>query len=136
MHVIVTQQPSDRWMVASEQHQLELHGGLPREALSPMEAVLGALASCSAIDVVEILHKKRKSFQNLRILAEGTRRDKPLPRIFTAIHLTFTLQADGLSEAELDKVVALSLEKYCSVAAMLRPNCTITHSCEVSALEP
>jgi putative redox protein len=136
MQVIVTHQASGRWTVENERHHLELHGGQPREALSPMEAVLGALASCSAIDVVEILHKKRKNFQNLRVLAEGTRRDQPLPRVFTAIHLTFSLQADGLSHAELDKVVALSLDKYCSVAGMLRPNCTITHSCEVSGLTP
>jgi putative redox protein len=85
---------------------------------SPMETVLIALAGCSAVDVVGILEKMRVAVQALRIDVEGQRADEP-PRVFRKIHLRYIARGDGLTADQLQRAVALSVDKYCSVAAML-----------------
>ena len=131
MKVSVSVRKDGLLVTQKDAHEMVLHGGQPRLAVSPMEAVLGALASCSAIDVVEVLHKKRKSFQDLVIQVEADRREQPYPRIFTRIHLHFQIQSDAVRPIDLEKAVALSVDKYCSVAGMLKSACPITWSVEI-----
>lgn len=134
MKVSVNVQEDGLLVSQKDNHQMVLHGGQPRLAISPMEAVLGALASCSAIDVVEILHKKRKSFQNLVIDVEAERREQPYPRIFTRIHMHFHLESNQVRLEDLEKAAALSVDKYCSVAGMLKAACPVTWSVQVKDL--
>ncbi len=83
----------------------------------PMELVLMALGSCSALDLVGILKKQRQQVDGIQIDVEGQRREA-IPHIFTAIHLTFQLKgAIDLSKAE--KAAELAVKKYCSVHDML-----------------
>jgi putative redox protein len=93
--------------------------------LRPMELVASALASCASIDVLLILKKKRIALQNYEIEVDAVRKDG-VPAPFESIHLQFRIDpADPLETVE--KAVALSIEKYCSVAAVLSPACTITY---------
>lgn len=96
------------------------------EGLRPMEMVLVGLAGCSAMDVIHILKKSRKSLDHLDIQIKGNRADA-IPAVFTDIHLHFEASGD-FSQDKLEKTVALSVEKYCSVAKMLDQTVTITHS--------
>ena len=56
-----------------------------------MQAVLAALCSCTSVDVVDILLKKRQELKGLRVSAEGTQAPAP-PRVFTHITLTYAVR--------------------------------------------
>lgn len=85
---------------------------------SPPELLLSSLAACGAVDIVMILKKRKKTIDNLIIETLGTRRDDQ-PRKFTDIHCKYIITSPDVTEEELTKVAALSIEKYCSVAASL-----------------
>ncbi|HET9232663.1 MAG TPA: OsmC family protein [Candidatus Eisenbacteria bacterium] len=92
----------------------------PGPGPSPMDAVQAAVAACTGMDVISILQKMRKTLSSLRIEVEATRREEH-PRIFTDLVLIYHLDGPDLDEASVGRAVHLSQEKYCSVAAMLRP---------------
>lgn len=84
---------------------------------SPMEAVLMALCSCTSVDVVSILQKKRQGLTGLRVTAHATQAETP-PRVFTHIKLTYAVRGK-LSRKAVEDAVSLSKNKYCSVSKML-----------------
>ncbi len=84
---------------------------------SPVEAVLMALCSCTSVDVVSILKKKRQPLTGLRVTASATRAETA-PRVFTRIMLTYAVRGQ-LSRKAVEDAVALSKNKYCSVSKML-----------------
>lgn len=83
----------------------------------PMELVLMALGSCSALDLVSILKKQRQQIDDLQIDVAGQRREE-IPNIFTSIHLVFKLKGQIDSE-KAEKAAYLAVKKYCSVHDML-----------------
>lgn len=91
----------------------------------PMELVLAALGSCSAIDIVNILKKSRVNFTSMDIEVDGLRKDGAIPSPYTSITIKFFVHGSGLDRAKVEKAVALSLEKYCSVSASLDPSIVI-----------
>jgi putative redox protein len=101
---------------------------------SPMETVLMAVCACAGIDVVEILAKMRAHLAALHIEADAERAPEP-PRVFTRIHLRFQLGGAGLTAAQAERAVRLSLDRYCSVAAMLRSTAQISHEVIVRPAE-
>ena len=92
---------------------------------SPMELVLMALCSCTAVDVVSILQKKREPFTSLTVSAVAEQAPAP-PRVFTHIHLTYHLGGKITPKAAED-AVALSKNKYCSVSKMLEKAAAIDY---------
>ena len=92
---------------------------------SPMEAVLMALCSCTSVDVVSILQKKRQSLTGLRVTANATQAPAP-PRVFTHIKLTYAVRGT-LSRKAVEDAVSLSKNKYCSVSKMLEKAATIEY---------
>jgi putative redox protein len=85
---------------------------------SPLEAVLMALCSCTSVDVVSILKKKRQVITGLRVTANATQAPAP-PRVFTHIRLTYAVRGERLSRNAVEHAVSLSKHKYCSVSLML-----------------
>lgn len=106
--------------------------GAERPALgaSPMELVLIGLGGCSAIDVVLILEKGREPVSGCVVDLEAERAATE-PKVFTQIQMRFTVTGDGLNPAKVERAVALSAEKYCSVSAMLDKTAKITHDIEI-----
>lgn len=93
---------------------------------SPMEALLMALASCMAIDVVDILNKMRVAFDGLAVRADADRRPDP-PRRFTAVRLTY--EVEGVAEdarPKLQRAIDLSRDRYCSVLHSLDPDLALS----------
>ncbi len=84
---------------------------------SPMEGVLMALCSCTSVDVVSILQKKRQALTGLRVTATADRASSA-PSVFTHIQLTYAVRGK-LSRKAVEDAVALSKNKYCSVSKML-----------------
>lgn len=95
---------------------------------SPMEAVLAALCACTSVDVVSILEKKREPLIGLTVSASAEQAAAP-PRVFTRIHLTYTIRGEVAKKAAED-AVSLSKNKYCSVSKMLEKAAEITYSIE------
>ena len=103
-------------------------------APGPVDSLLVALASCSAIDVVEILRKRRTPATDLQVRAEFSRAPVP-PRRLTAIQLTFRVATDsGLPHVE--RAVGLSVEKYCSVVHSLQSDIDLRWEVEVVPAGP
>lgn len=99
--------------------------------MRPMEVLLTALASCSAMDVLHILRKQRQPISHLDIAVEGARKDA-VPAAYERIHLVFTAHGD-VADNKLQRAVALSVEKYCSVGVSLHPDIDVTYEAHLAA---
>ena len=75
-----------------------------------------------------MMKKKRRVVSDLIVEVEGDR-NEGVPAFYTDIHMKFILLSPDAKEEEFEKVVALSVEKYCSVASSLKAN--ITFSSEI-----
>lgn len=102
--------------IDSNNHSVVLSGQKDAIGISPSETLLIALASCSAVDVVEIIRKKRKRLTMFEVSASGERDPNP-PWAYRKIHVTYRLAGQGLTDKAVEQAIKLSQEKYCSVAA-------------------
>lgn len=98
--------------------------------IKPSELLLLAVASCSAVDVVEILDKKRMPLSYMEITTSGEQDQDP-PWTFRKIHMHFKLSGANLTEKAVEQAIHLSEEKYCSVAATIRATAAITADFEI-----
>ncbi len=98
--------------------------------MKPSELLLVSLASCSAVDVVEILQKKRMAITSMEISASGEQDSDP-PWTYRKIHLNYCLRGKDLTEKAVQQAIQLSEERYCSVAATVRGKAEITFSYEI-----
>ncbi|MGE3908416.1 MAG: OsmC family protein [Chloroflexota bacterium] len=92
---------------------------------SPMTLLLHAVAACMAVTVVQILAKQRVTLESYRLDIVGERAPEP-PSPYTRIVVTHRLRGDGLTQANVERLVQLVEERYCSVAATL-PRGLIEH---------
>ena len=56
------------------------------------------------------------------------------PKVFTRIHMHFSVTARGVPASAVERAIALSHEKYCSASIMLGKTAAITSSFEL--IEP
>jgi putative redox protein len=94
--------------------------------MRPMEMVLTGAAACTAFDVVFILRKGRQPVADVVVTAEAERAPEE-PKIFTKIHLIYTIAGRGLDPRQVERAVKLSKEKYCSATIMLARTAEITY---------
>lgn len=85
---------------------------------SPVQALAFALAGCMSIDVVHILTKGRLPLRALRAHLEAERRPQD-PKRLVGVRLHFVVAGDVPSD-KVERAIALSREKYCSVWHSLR----------------
>lgn len=95
-------------------------------APSPMELVLMGLCSCTSVDVVNILRKKRQTVWDVNVTADAERAEES-PRVYTSIRLTYRVTGAGVARKAVEDAVRLSTDKYCSVSRMLEKSATMTH---------
>ena len=98
--------------------------------IKPSELLLIALASCSSVDVVEILAKKRMTLTHLEI-SSSAEQDQDPPWTFRKIHMHYKIGGKNLTEKAVAQAIQLSEEKYCSVAATIRATAHITTDFEI-----
>jgi putative redox protein len=92
---------------------------------SPVDGLLSALAACTAADVVDIMAKRRTPVERLRVEARGERRED-LPRRFMKVELRYIVDGAGIDASHVERAIALSHEKYCSVGATLAKDLVIS----------
>lgn len=98
---------------------------------SPMQLAAFGLAGCMAADVVAILQKGRHPLSGLRMSFNGERAPEA-PRRFVSISLHFHVTGAVPSDA-VERAIALSREKYCSVWHSMRPDIIFHTSFDVRA---
>jgi putative redox protein len=116
--------------IDSTRHSVVLSSVDEGVGLKPSELLLIAVASCSAVDVVEILNKKRMPLSSMEISVQGEQDQDP-PWTFRKIHMHFCMSGKFLTDKAVAQAIELSEEKYCSVAATIRPTAQITSDFEI-----
>ncbi len=111
-------------------HSVVLSGQSNGIGVSPSQMLLVALASCSSVDVVEILKKKRKKLTLLEVTVTGEQDPEP-PWAYRRIHLRYRIGGADLTDKAISQAIELSHEKYCSVAATVRGVAKITTEYEI-----
>ncbi|MDZ7680280.1 MAG: OsmC family protein [Fodinibius sp.] len=102
--------------------------------MRPMQLMLVSVASCSAIDVVEILKKQRQPLKDINISVRGERSDNAGPTPFESIDIHFTLTGE-LTQSKVARAVKLAVEDYCSAKATLSDSVDVSHSFEIKSAE-
>jgi putative redox protein len=108
---------------------IDSHG---KKGPGPMEALLGALASCAGTDVVEILAKRRTPVASLEVEAVG-KRVETTPRRLEHVLLKFRIAGAGIERVHAERAIELSVNKYCSVRDSLDPKIPVEWSLELSS---
>jgi len=99
-------------------------------AAGPTELLFLALGGCTGADVISVLKKKRQQVTSYRIEIRGERREEH-PRSFRKMEVKHIIRGRGVSEKAVAQAVELSTNKYCGVAATLRPTAEIVSSFEI-----
>ena len=98
--------------------------------IKPSDLLLIAVGSCSAVDVVEILEKKRMPLSRLEISVSGEQDQDP-PWTFRKIQVHYRISGKNLTKKAVALAIKLSEEKYCSVTATIRATAQISTDFEI-----
>lgn len=121
----------------SRQHQtifdtVEELGG-KNSAPTPVEVAVQSLGACTAMDVLSILRKKRKTINNFSITLHAERANEH-PKVVTNVHLIYFLDSPDAEMKDLERAIELSQEKYCSVSAIFKKaGCEITWEAKLNS---
>ena len=96
----------------------------------PLETVLAGTGGCTAYDVVLILKRGRHAVQGCTVKLTAERAETE-PKVFTKIHMHFTVTGKGVPATAVERAIAMSHEKYCSASIMLAKTAAITTSFEL-----
>lgn len=110
------------------------HGG-GGAGFGPMELLLVGLGTCTGMDVISILRKKRQAVTEYTVVVDGVRAGEH-PKVFTDITIRHILRGSDLSEEAVRRSIELSETTYCPAFAMLRQAAHISSSYEILAASP
>jgi putative redox protein len=98
-------------------HQVTMDNATGDAGPRPTELILAAIAGCTAMDIVEIMRKKRQNIDAYSVEVSGSQREIA-PNVFTEIRVTHVVDGDVETEA-VRRSIELSATKYCSVGAQI-----------------
>lgn len=115
--------------VAGKKETVRLDGN--RDAgPSPVDMLIGALAACTGVDVVDILAKRRTPVEGMSINVVGDRANATPARI-TKVTLEYRIRGKGIERVHAERAIELAITKYCSVRDSLDPNLPIVWTLEL-----
>lgn len=114
----------------STNHSTVLSSTKEGVGIKPSDLLLIAIGACASVDVVNILAKKNISLVGLDVEVTGEQDADP-PWTFRKLHSHFRLRGSGLTEKAVKQAIHLAEDKYCSVAATVRPTAETTFSYEI-----
>ena len=100
---------------AGRTHRID---GAAATAPGPVETLLNAIATCSSLDVIDILAKRKTPIERLSVNVTAERQPE-YPRRVRALRLDFHIDGAGIEREHAERAIQLSYERYCSVAASL-----------------
>lgn len=106
------------------------HNGGQDKGPRPMEMLLVALATCSGMDILAILRKKRQNITayEVRVLGERT---EDHPKIFVEIAIEHIFTGHAIRPEAVQRAIELTEERYCGASAMLGKTAKLTHTFRV-----
>ena len=105
--------------------------GISKEGPSPPETLLVALATCTAIDVVEMLTKRKTPPATLDVTTTAERK-ADTPRRVTRAHLAYKITGAGIDHTQTMRAIELAVTRYCTVRDTMDPEMSITWSLELA----
>jgi putative redox protein len=112
--------------------RIEVDGSEDEKAMLPIELLLAAIGSCSAFDVAMMLEKSGQKIDDLRVEVDGLRREEGECKPYHAMHMVFIFKGQ-IDRNRAEWVVALAVEKYCSVGATFRAETKVTYEIKVES---
>lgn len=100
------------------------------QAPRPMEMLLAGAGGCTAYDVVLILKRGRHDVRGCSVQLTSERAEAD-PKVFTKIHMQFTVSGKSLPAGAVERAIAMSHDKYCSATIMLGHTAEITTGLEI-----
>jgi len=98
---------------------LAKQSGGDNSGVRPTEVFLLGIASCTAVDMVNILTKMKVKLTRCEVKIEGEQRED-YPKYFHTIRLHYLLSGEDLNHTKAEKALTLSLDKYCAVSQTLK----------------
>lgn len=99
-------------------------------ATGPLDLLYLALGGCTGADVLSILRKKRQQVTGYRVEIRGQRRQEH-PRSFERFEVRHIVRGRGVLPEAVARAIELSTNKYCGVAATVRPTADVVTSFEI-----
>jgi len=97
---------------------------------SPVDMLIGALAACTGVDVVDILAKRRTPIEGMSINVIGERANTTPARV-TKVTIEYRIRGKGIERVHAERAIELAVTKYCSVRDSLDPNLPIEWTLEL-----
>jgi len=104
--------------------------GGTNQGVRPMEMVALGLASCTAMDAISILRKKRQHVTQFEVQVNAPRSTEH-PKVFTSALITYIVTGKNVEEAAVLRSIELSMTKYCPVQTMLAQTFPMTMHYEI-----
>jgi putative redox protein len=92
-----------------------------KQAPGPVETLLNALATCSAVDIIDIIAKRRTPVERMSVHIAAERRPEA-PRRVIHLDIEYRIDGAGIEREHAERAIQLSYERYCSVASSLAPD--------------
>jgi putative redox protein len=97
----------------------------------PKPFMLVALAGCTGMDVVSLLHKMRVDFNTMNVLVEGELSDEH-PKKYVKMLVVFQITGRNVDRSKVEKAVSLSAERYCGVTANYKSSVKVDYRIEIN----
>jgi putative redox protein len=97
-----------------------IDGGAKRGP-GPVETLLNAIATCSSLDIIDIIAKRRTPVEKLSVKIMAHRRPD-YPRRIMRLEIDFIIDGSEIEAEHAERAIHLSFERYCSVAGSLGPD--------------
>ncbi|POY36063.1 osmotically inducible protein OsmC [Solitalea longa] len=101
--------------------------GGENKGFRPMETLLAGLGGCSAIDVISILTKQKEPIADLKISIDAKRIEGEVPSLFEIINVEYHFFGE-LNTDKIERALALTFDKYCSVAQILGKSAKLSYT--------
>lgn len=100
----------------------------------PTESLMLSLAGCMGIDVVSFLQKMKAEIHKFKLDIDGDRNPTP-PQYFKSFTMHLHITGKGIKEKQVERAIALSQEKYCSVYHSLRKDIVVKVGYSITDIE-
>ena len=109
---------------------IDMYAKDKKENLSPMELLLSAVTTCAAVEVVSMIKKRKRDFNDIKAKSTGVRADSH-PMYYKQINVMYEIYSSDLKDNEAERFISLALTKYCSVGSSIRKDTKVNHSFKI-----